>query len=87
MENRYVHEIRLNHVLDEVKQLFTYSAPDAVRKLEHGRLNTAFLEMAETIRKICPDSRQTEMAIEYLWVARACANGSLATYESDEADK
>lgn len=83
MKNRYVNEKRLDHVLDEVKQLFTYSAPDAMRKLEHGRLNDAFLKMAETIRQTCPDSRETEMAVEYLWVARACANGALATHSEE----
>ena len=84
MKNRYVNSVRLEHVLEEVEQLFTYSPPDPVRKLEHERLNDAFLQMAKTIRQTCPDSRETEMAIEYLWVARACANGALATHSTEE---
>ena len=84
MKNRYVDGIRLGFMMEELDELFTYSPPDDQRKKEHEHVNEALLAAAQAIRRVSPDSRETEMAIEYLWVARNCANGALATYKVEE---
>ena len=86
MQNRYVSNERLEFILKEVERKFTYHAPDAVRDVEHELLNKAFLQLAKLIARTCPDSDETELAKTHLWLARACANGAIATFPSDELD-
>ena len=85
MKNRYVDEGRLEFLLSEAERMFTYSPPDPARLKEHERIGEVLLEAVRTIIRTCPDSHETQMAIDYLWLARACANGALATYDPKDA--
>lgn len=84
MPNRYVSKERMQFIMREVERKFTYSPPDTERKLEHELLNDAFMDLAKLIARTCPDSEETELAKTYLWLARAAANGSIATFPSEE---
>ena len=81
MKNRYVDLLELDFILEEARRKFTYSPPDPARMKEHEYVNEAILTAVEAILQTCPDTRETEQAIDHLWLARACANGALATYK------
>lgn len=89
MSNRYVSKERLQFIMREVERKFTFSPPDAARREEHERLGEGFMDLARLIANVCPDSEETELAKTYLWLARAAANGALAThvaFPSEELD-
>ena len=83
MKNRYIKEERVKFLLGEARRMFTYSPPDPARIKEHERVNSVLLAAVEAIIQTCPDSHETQMAVDYLWIARACANGALATYDPE----
>ena len=80
MKNRYIEVAREGYLLREEKRRFTYSPPDDERVKEHERVSDAIWDAVEAIIRTCPDNHATDMAIDHLWLARACANGALATH-------
>ena len=83
MKNRYVSDEWLEMRIEEVRRMFTYVPPDAERQKEHKTVNAVLLSAVEAIVSTCPDTRETQMAIDHLWFARMCANGAIATYDAD----
>ena len=83
MQNRYLREDELELLLDEARRKFTYSPPTPARIKEHEQVNAAILEAVNAIINTCPDTHETELAVDYLWIARACANGALATFNTE----
>ena len=81
MANRYTSEIIENSRLKRYEQMFTYSRPDPIRVQEHEKINEVFLEAVRAVARICPNNDAAELAVQQLWLARAAANGSLATYQ------
>ena len=81
MKNRYMMPYREAHLLREAKRRFTYSPPDEERVAEHERVGDAIWDAVELVINTCPDTPELQMAIDHLWLARACANGALAVHQ------
>ena len=79
-KNRYMEEGYEAAWLEEIDIKFTYHPPDVQRAAEHARINDAMLTAAKVIAETCPRSQESEYAIFMLWLARASANGALATH-------
>ena len=84
IKNRYVTEEDVSATLKEIERRFTYSPPDDKRVQEHILINDGILKAVTLVARVCPKSPETELAIQHLWQARNCANGSLATYVKPE---